>query len=62
VASSAIHITPVDITTSAGQATVTANLLASTLVKVFGVPQADGSIKAYVVTYFTGPIRPIDVD
>lgn len=62
MAASVLKITPVDITTSAGQATITANLVASTLVKVFGVPQADGSIKAYVVTYFTGPIKPMDVD
>jgi len=44
----------VDITTMDGQTTVTANLIATTPVKVYGVPQADGSIKAYVVTYFTG--------
>jgi hypothetical protein len=25
-----------------------------TKVKVSGVPQADGTIKAYVITYFTG--------
>jgi len=23
-------------------------------VKVYGVPQADGTLKAYVMTYFTG--------
>ena len=30
------------------------SLVSGTLVKVYGVPQADGSIKAYVVFYFTG--------
>jgi hypothetical protein len=49
-----VTISPVDITTSAGQTTLTTNLISGTPVKVFGVPQADGSVKAYVVTYFTG--------
>jgi hypothetical protein len=53
-----VTVSPVDITTTAGQATVTTNLIAATPVKVFGVPQADGSIKAYVVAYFTGTIKP----
>jgi len=57
-----VTISPVDITTSAGQATITANLVTSTPVKVYGVPQADGSIKAYVVTYFTGTIMPMAVN
>jgi Domain of unknown function (DUF4382) len=47
-------ISPVDVTTTAGQNTVTLNLVTSTPVKVFGIPQADGSIKAYVITYFLG--------
>jgi hypothetical protein len=36
--------------------------VASTPVKVYGVPQTDGSIKAYVVTYFTGTIMPVAVN
>lgn len=56
-----VTISAVDITTQAGQATITANLLASTPVKVYGVPQADGSIKAYVVTYFKG-INPMAIN
>jgi hypothetical protein len=47
-------ISPVDVTTTAGQNTVTINLVTSTPVKVYGIPQADGSIKAYVITYFLG--------
>ncbi len=47
-------ISPVDISTSAGQATLTNNLLANTPVKAYGIPQADGSIKDYVLFYFTG--------
>jgi hypothetical protein len=52
-----ITISPVDVTTSAGQNTLQSNLTSGTLVKVFGVPQSSGgvnSIKAYVFFYFTG--------
>ena len=47
-------ISPVDITTSAGQTTLTTNLVAGTPVAVYGIPQADGTIKDYVLFYFTG--------
>ena len=49
-----VTVSAVDITTTAGQTTVQANLVAGTPVKVYGVPQLDGSIKSYVVVYFTG--------
>jgi hypothetical protein len=49
-----VTITAVDITTTAGQNAVTNNLVTSTPVKVFGVPQANGAIKAYVLFYYTG--------
>jgi hypothetical protein len=49
-----LTISPVDITSSAGQNTLSTNLVANTPVKVFGIPQADGSIKCYVLSYFTG--------
>jgi hypothetical protein len=49
-----ITISAVDVTTSAGQTTVSNNLVSNTPVKVFGIPQADGSIKAYVLFYYTG--------
>lgn len=49
-----LTISPVDITTTAGQTTLSTNLVANTPVKVFGIPQADGSIKCYVLSYFTG--------
>ena len=49
-----ITITPIDVSTSAGQATITAALKAGTIVKVYGVPQADTTLKAYVLAYFTG--------
>ncbi|MFI5097950.1 MAG: DUF4382 domain-containing protein [Candidatus Acidiferrales bacterium] len=47
-------ISPIDISTTAGQTTLTNNLLAGTPVKAYGIPQADGSIKDYVLFYFTG--------
>jgi hypothetical protein len=51
-----VTISPVDITTTAGQTTITTNLVAATPVKVYGIPQANGSIKAYVVFYYTGTV------
>ena len=50
----AFTVSPVDITTTAGQNTLTTNLVPNTPVKVYGIPQADGSIKCYVLSYFTG--------
>jgi len=47
-------ISPVDVSTTAGQTTLTNNLVANTPVKVYGIPQADGTIKDYVLFYFTG--------
>jgi hypothetical protein len=49
-----VTVSAVDITTSAGQTTITNNLIIGTPVKVFGIPQANATIKAYVVIYFTG--------
>jgi hypothetical protein len=49
-----ITVSPVDISTSSGQNTLTTNLVAGTPVKAFGIPQADGTIKCYVLFYFTG--------
>lgn len=51
---SAITITPVDVTTTAGQNTLSSTLLANTPVKVYGIPQPNDTIKCYVLTYFTG--------
>ena len=49
-----VTITSVDITTTAGQNAIVNNLITGTPVKVFGVPQANGTIRAYVVFYYTG--------
>jgi len=53
-----VTVSPQDLTTSAGLSNVAAHVIAPTPVKVFGVPQSDGSIKAYVIFYFTGNIMP----
>jgi len=49
-----VTVTPQDLTSATGLAHVSAALVAGTPVKAFGVPQADGSIKAYVLLYLTG--------
>lgn len=49
-----VTVSPIDITTSAGLTTLTNGLAVGAPVKVYGVPQADGSLKTYVLTYFTG--------
>ena len=58
-----VTVSAVDITTSAGQTTITNNLIAGTPVKVYGIPQANATLKAYVVIYFTGSMpTPTAVD
>ena len=58
-----VSVSAVDITTSAGQTTITNNLLVGTPVKVYGIPQANDAIKAYVVIYYTGTLpTPTAVD
>jgi hypothetical protein len=49
-----VTISPVDVTTSAGLQTLTNGLSAGTAVKVYGIPQPDGTFKSYVIDYFTG--------
>jgi hypothetical protein len=49
-----VTVSPIDITTSSGLSSFTSGMAAGTKVGVSGVPQADGSVKAYVITYFTG--------
>lgn len=48
-----ITITPQDISNPTTLATVAGELLAKTPVKVFGMPQIDGSIKAYTLFFYT---------
>ena len=49
-----VTISPIDITSANGLAAITAGLIAGAPVKVYGVPQADGTLKAYVLVYYTG--------
>jgi len=49
-----LTVSPVDIGTASGLATLTTALTVSTKLKVTGVPQADGTLRAYTLTYFTG--------
>jgi len=49
-----VSVSFVDVTTPSGQTTITNNLIAGTPVKVFGIPQSNGSIQAYVLLYYTG--------
>jgi uncharacterized lipoprotein NlpE involved in copper resistance len=53
-----VTVSPVDITTTAGLNTLTSGLAAGAPVKVYGVPQADGTLKAYVLVYYTGTTLP----
>lgn len=48
-----ITITPQDISNASTLQAVAQNLTIGVPVKVFGVPQADGSLKAYVLFYYT---------
>ncbi len=49
-----LTVSPIDITTSSGMTTFTDALIVGTPVKVFGLPQSDGTLKGYVIMYFTG--------
>ncbi|HUX73332.1 MAG TPA: DUF4382 domain-containing protein [Steroidobacteraceae bacterium] len=49
-----VTVSPIDITTAAGLATLTNALTAGTAVKVYGIPQTNGAVKTYVLLYFTG--------
>jgi len=49
-----VTVSAIDITTGTGLAALTTGLSAGAPVKVYGVPQADGTLRAYVLAYFTG--------
>jgi len=49
-----VTVSPIDVTTSSGLSAVTQNLIANVPVKVYGVPQSDGTLQAYVIVYYTG--------
>jgi hypothetical protein len=54
-----VTVSPVDITTSDGLMQLTNGLAAGAPVGVYGVPQSNSSIKAYVLAYYTGEM-PIE--
>ena len=49
-----VTVSPIDITSTAGLSSFNTGMATGTRVRVSGVPQATGSVKAYVITYFTG--------
>jgi len=49
-----VTITPEDITNSTNLAALVAGLAQGNKVKISAVPQADGTLKAYALTYYTG--------
>jgi Domain of unknown function (DUF4382)/Domain of unknown function (DUF5666) len=49
-----VTISPIDITSSSGYATFKSALTSGVPVKVYGVPQANDVLNAYVLAYFTG--------
>jgi hypothetical protein len=49
-----VTVSPVDITTSDGLTQLTTGLAVGAPVKVYGIPQANSTLKAYVLAYFTG--------
>ncbi len=49
-----VTVSPIDLSSSSGQSSFTTGMAVGTKVRVSGVPQADGTVKAYVITYFTG--------
>jgi hypothetical protein len=51
-----VTVSPIDITTSSGLTALTDALTAGTPVKLYGVPQAAGGLKTYVLIYFTGDV------
>jgi hypothetical protein len=46
-------ISPVDITTMSGLTTLTNGMAVGTLTRISGIAQSDGTLKAYVIVYFT---------
>lgn len=49
-----LTISPIDITTMSGLTTLENAMVDGTLIKVFGTPQPNGSLRAYVLLYYTG--------
>ena len=52
-ANGVVTVNPVDITTPAGLMTLTGGLAVGSTAKIAGIAQSDGTLKAYVIVYFT---------
>ncbi len=53
-----VTVSPIDITTATGLSTLSNALVNGALVKVYAVPQPNGSLQAYVLMYYTGTVLP----
>jgi hypothetical protein len=51
-----VTVSPVDITTGDGLTQLTTGLAVGAPVEVYGIPQANSTLKAYVLAYFTGTL------
>jgi hypothetical protein len=49
-----VTVSPIDITTASGLTTFTNGLAVGAQTRVSGLAQSDGTLKAYIVTYYTG--------
>jgi hypothetical protein len=49
-----VTVSAIDVTTASGMASLAAGLAVGAKVKVYGIPQVNGSLSAYVLAYFTG--------
>jgi hypothetical protein len=49
-----VTVSAIDVTTASGLASLTAGLAAGAKVKVYGIPEVNSSLMAYVLAYFTG--------
>lgn len=53
-----VTVSAIDLTSTSGMTSFTDAMTAGTPLKIYGVPQSDGSLRAYVITYFTGTTMP----
>lgn len=51
-----VSVSPLDVSTAAGLDALNAGLVSGAVVKVYGVPQADGGIRAYALAFYTGAV------
>jgi hypothetical protein len=49
-----VTVSPIDITTASGLSALMSGLATGAQVRVSGLAQSDGTLKAYIVTYYTG--------